>query len=759
MKSYLSSRNAIVLYITMVGAGIFGIANLKIETDASIALLPKEGKYLEYRQNFPSDYGCKILVTLPPQVTQEWWQAFIDLHYALEDLKNEGIIYRVESLVNARFTTPIIIDDETTIALDDFIFYDTELDQQLWDKARAYPPYREVLVNQSRIGYRAAINIIAEGPIDLNQPAKRFDAVVFDTAVSNVVAEFENRFTEVLHVGEPRVSAAISDEIARSTVFIGIVLCLMVLIVKFDTGYWRLGFLAAWTGGMGLYFAWASMGYFGVARNPINDLVVQMIIPIGAAFVIHAYHYRKQYGKTDYRFFLLAVVDSFGFATFSTVIGFGATGISPYPAIQQFGIFGVVGIVGCFLTTLTLVFPILVKLDLEDRPSRLVILCKRLLGGAIKRPVILSRRWTFVTLVATMIFVGLGLRQVVVDYVPVDYLSESNPKRQEFEQVRVDDAVYSFAYTVSWDQPLPGEKYGRVIEPALQIRLDEFNKRLEADPRFVNLRAFGVWEQLIQIWTEEARPIPTDKAVVAAELFLSFSDPHNQEFYFNETCDTMATLLQVGFKGSRDFQKLERELSDFAESLSREFPGVELNLVGRVPDYFRAGDIIAKDNIKSLVYGAIALTLIFIVMTRSFKVGCLAMIPNIVPVLVNLALLGWLNVYLDIGASIVSAIALGLVVDDTGHFLVAYLGYRRKGKTAIYSVCKTLQNRTEQILVTSLVIVIGFIPMLFAPLVPFHTFAVLLGATMLFALIGDLIILPSLLVHFDRRRLTPRKMN
>ena len=130
------------------------------------------------------------------------------------------------------------------------------------------------------------------------------------------------------------------------------------------------------------------------------------------------------------------------------------------------------------------------------------------------------------------------------------------------------------------------------------------------------------------------------------------------------------------------------------------------------------------------------------------------MVANILPVLIYLALMGWLGFELDIGATLVITISLCLVVDDTGHFLVSYSRHRRENLNSNAAVRKTLAKRWEQIFVTTVVIVVGFVPMMFAPLIPFHTFATLLSLTMLFALVGDLVILPSLLAHFDRRKFT-----
>ena len=112
--------------------------------------------------------------------------------------------------------------------------------------------------------------------------------------------------------------------------------------------------------------------------------------------------------------------------------------------------------------------------------------------------------------------------------------------------------------------------------------------------------------------------------------------------------------------------------------------------------------------------------------------------------------MGLLKIDLDIGSSIVAAIALGLVVDDTGHMLVRYRAHRLNGLSPHDAAYQMLCELWRPVAVTTLVICIGFSVMNFADMIPFHTFSRLLSATMLYALVTDLLLLPALLVQFDR---------
>ena len=78
-----------------------------------------------------------------------------------------------------------------------------------------------------------------------------------------------------------------------------------------------------------------------------------------------------------------------------------------------------------------------------------------------------------------------------------------------------------------------------------------------------------------------------------------------------------------------------------------------------------------------------------------------------------------------------------------------YRTRRLEGRTPKEAVDLMLREHWHPVIATTLVVAIGFSVLNFAPLVPFHSFARALSATMLFAVLGDILLLPSLLIHFD----------
>jgi predicted RND superfamily exporter protein len=164
-------------------------------------------------------------------------------------------------------------------------------------------------------------------------------------------------------------------------------------------------------------------------------------------------------------------------------------------------------------------------------------------------------------------------------------------------------------------------------------------------------------------------------------------------------------------------------------------------------------------NIDSMMTGtSMALVLIsflLIFALRSLKIGLISLIPNIIPAVMAYGIWGMINGQIDTAVSVVVCLSLGIVVDDTVHFLSKYLRARREQnldtKEAIRYAFKTVGNA---LLVTSAVLVGGFMVMQFSHFNPSNNMGMLLAITILMALLVDFLFLPPLLILLDKHKST-----
>ena len=167
---------------------------------------------------------------------------------------------------------------------------------------------------------------------------------------------------------------------------------------------------------------------------------------------------------------------------------------------------------------------------------------------------------------------------------------------------------------------------------------------------------------------------------------------------------------------------------------------------------------IGKRNIVSMLTGTtvalIGISLILILALRSVKIGLISMIPNLVPAAMGFGLWGLLVGEVGLSLSIVAGMTLGIVVDDTVHFLSKYLRARReKGFTAEEAVRYAFRNVGMAMFTTSVVLVVGFMVLSLSSFELNAGMGLLTAIVIAFALLADFLLLPPLLMLFDKKHI------
>jgi len=147
----------------------------------------------------------------------------------------------------------------------------------------------------------------------------------------------------------------------------------------------------------------------------------------------------------------------------------------------------------------------------------------------------------------------------------------------------------------------------------------------------------------------------------------------------------------------------------------------------------------------------VALIIIFLMMYMVCRRGILAfvsMIPNIFPIAVTMGIMGWFGIPLDVSTIMIASVTLGIAVDDTIHFVTWYTRNMAVKQDRREAIIKTFRDVGKPVVITSVVLFMGFFILILGTIKPTQAFGVLTAFSMLFALIGDIIFLPALLMFF-----------
>lgn len=169
-------------------------------------------------------------------------------------------------------------------------------------------------------------------------------------------------------------------------------------------------------------------------------------------------------------------------------------------------------------------------------------------------------------------------------------------------------------------------------------------------------------------------------------------------------------------------------------------------MTGDGPLWYRVNSSLLTTMAQSFGITVVGVTLMMVLALRSVRLGLLAMVPNLLPVLVAVGGMGWAGVRLDFATVMVAGIALGIAVDDTVRCLHRYRRELDVVGDPATAVTRALASVGRAMMTTSAVLCAGFSLMALSAFPPHRTFGLVLAGTMAVALLCDLLLMPALLV-------------
>ncbi|GIX21387.1 MAG: hypothetical protein KatS3mg121_0170 [Gammaproteobacteria bacterium] len=359
------------------------------------------------------------------------------------------------------------------------------------------------------------------------------------------------------------------------------------------------------------------------------------------------------------------------------------------------------------------------------------------------------RKAALLALPALLLFCALGLPRNHIDEVFVDYFGPS------FEVRRANDFILDkLTGIATLEYQLDSGREGGVADPAYLRSVDRFAAWLERQPevRHVNVLT-DVLKRINRNMhgDDDAEHRLPQRRDLAAQYLLVYelSLPYGQRLDNQLTADhrsmrLVATLHKVS---SQTLLSLVQRADRW---LAAEKPAFRTGH-GVSPDVMFAH--IGQRNNTALLGGALlallGVSLVLVVALRSLRLGLISLVPNLLPVLTAFALWGWLSGHVGLSLTVVGAMTLGVVVDDTIHLLARYAAARRAGAAARAAMHEALQKSATALLGTTVSLVLGFTALAFSDFRLNADMGAMTALTLALALLMDLLLLPALLYALD----------
>ncbi len=508
------------------------------------------------------------------------------------------------------------------------------------------------------------------------------------------------------------------------------------------------------------------MSLCGQEIDLISNIIPSLLLVYGIADSIHLIHrYYEELGNgLSKREALIVVVRRLGIAcfmtSFTTAVGFFSLTTATIRIIRNFGFFAGIGILFAYLATIVLV-PIL----LSFHPSPGGRLGKGPGHGTIERVLTLLARLNE-RFPKTLISLGLLLfacsallcTRVSMDSFILEELAEDNPIVQA-NHILDKEMAGIFPYEVQ----IASGSQGGGFEPDFLARVDRLESFVASQPwirkTFSILTLLKEMHQAMNGGDPAFYRVPETRELVAQYLLLygMSGDQEDLDRLVTPDGSYLRLACQGIDMGTHNFFELKRLTEEKAATLFE--PPASYHVTGRSLLANRALNNIVRDMLVSILS---AFGIIFIAVTllyRSVKAGLITMIPNIIPLVVTLGVMGLFGITLRVSTVVTFAICLGMAVDDTIHYLTRFREELDRTGDYISSMYATLESAGRAIVLTTSMLIAGFLVFLSSDFKATHDFGLLSSVALTSSLLGSLVFLPAVLNTLTPWRVEDRQKN
>ncbi|MDE0391055.1 MAG: MMPL family transporter [Rhodospirillales bacterium] len=677
---------------------------------------------------------------------------------------------RVDSLANFQYTT----------ADGDDLYVRDLVDPQERAGADAQSRIRDIALADPRIagsilardGHVSVVNVTVELPEE-----GLLDAVAEVVEFARSVAvEAEERFPgiDLRLVGTVMVNQTfVEASIGSQMVFLPASLLLMALILGV--------LIRRWSGvaGTGLVIVFSILVSVGLGvwvglpfSPPVSPAptIVLMIVVANCVHLLVALQQRLRAGdsKRD------AIVESIRLnlhpvflASLTTALGFLSMNFSEVPPYRHLGNFVAIGIAASFILSVTFLPALLSLLPIRAPKNRRLLPAvlsllpiraakdSRLRGLTMNQfaeSVLRHRKAIFLGWVVIVLGLSAAIPRNELNDVLVHFFDESVEFRQD-----TDFMDEHLSGNTLLEYSLEAADEGGVTDPHFLADVSNFAEWYREQPPVRHVAAItDTFRQLNQSMHGDdpaAYRIPESQEL-AAQYLLLYELSLPQGLNLNNQIDRSRSATRVTVSAETLSSQEVLDLNARAEAwLAENAPHVAgVNSTGPAALFAYIG----QRNIRAMLIGTgvvlLAISAILLFALRSLRLGLISIVPNLIPAALGFGVWGLTVGQVSLSLSVVVAMTVGIVVDDTVHFLSKYRRARQEfGQGSEEAVRYAFDTSGRALFTTTVVLVAGFLIFVFSPFVPTAQVGVLTAVIIAFALIADLTLLPALLTALDRR--------
>jgi predicted RND superfamily exporter protein len=637
----------------------------------------------------------------------------------------------------------------------DSVFTQANLAEYKDELFNKLPFYDGLIYSPDKQSIRSAIYLKK----DIVNTAARKDFVIDD--LIPIIKKFEEDTGVTVYTsGMPYIrtlnSQSIIDEIG---LFIGGALLVTSLIFFFFFRSWRATFISMCTVIIGVMWAFGFLGLMHYEITVLTALIPPLIIVIGipnCIFLINKYQQEiKLHGNQAKS--LQRVIAKVGNATLmtnlTTASGFATFILVKSELLSEFGIVASINIVAIFLLSL-LIIPIIYSYMAVPKYKHLKHLNKTWINGFVNwiERMVKERRITiYISAVLLLCASIIGIYNIKIS----GSLIEDMPKNTGFfDDIRFFEKEYEGIMPL--EIMVDTKKKKGVMSLSTLKRIDELQDHIKEIPEFAKplsvVELVKYSKQAYYNGNPEYYQLPNSQE---KNFILSYAKSSNTDTnLLNSYVDSTGQFARITtFMKDTEPDRFKRIEEDLHNEINKVFPPERYNVsvTGKALVFQKGTHYLVNNLILSLSLAIFLIAVFMAWMFRSFKMIIISLIPNLLPLIITAGVMGFVGVPIKPSTILVFSIAFGISVDDTIHFLAKYrqelIANNWKIKKSVFAA---LRETAVSMFYTSIVLFFGFSVFTISSFGGTVALGALVSITLLFAMLSNLLLLPTLLLSLER---------
>lgn len=511
---------------------------------------------------------------------------------------------------------------------------------------------------------------------------------------------------------------------------------------------------------IGVMWTFGFLGLFNFEITVLTAVIPPLIIVIGipnCIFLINKYQKEIQIHGNQAKS-LQRVITKVGNATLmtnaTTASGFATFMFIESSIMKEFGMVASINIISIFFLSL-LIIPILYSFMPVPKERHLEHLNRRWIEGVVNwiEEMVKNRRITiYITALVLMVGGIVGAYKIKV----TGSLLEDMPKNTAF----FNDILF---FEEEFDGVLPLEilidtkREDGVMKLSTLKRMERLEQAISEEKELSNplsvVRLAKYAKQAYYNGNPKYYQLPTSQE--QAFLMPYLKNMEGQEGLLNSLVDSTGRYARITTFmkdiGTKEMEKIEAELWPKIQEIFPE-DRYEISMTGKALVFQKGTTYLVRNLFTSLGLTIILIALFMAWMFRSFRMILVSLIPNLLPLLLTGGLMGYLGIPIKPSTILVFSIAFGISVDDTIHFLAKYRQELKANNWKIKrSIYAALRETGVSMFYTSIVLFFGFSVFMISSFGGTVALGGLVSATLLFAMLSNLLLLPSLLLSLEKR--------